>query len=65
MEKNLAVAVRAHGMGVEDAKLALRLVLENTHMLSDQRLLVLRMLDNLVVLPTRVIKEVVDADLER
>ena len=64
-EGDFAVMLKGHKMGVEDTIYALKHMLSHTHMLSDQKQLVFEMLNNLVVLPTRVYKEVVNGNLVR
>jgi hypothetical protein len=65
-EEKLQAMMRAHAMGVEDVKTAFKLIITERMGLSPEATKALvSVVDNIVILPTRVLREVVDADAIR
>lgn len=66
MNDKLMLAMKAHRIGVEDAKLAFQLAVSNSgNFTIAQQAALLVLLQNVIVLPSRLVKEVFDADIER
>lgn len=65
-EEKLAPLIRAHAIGVQDALLALQLVVSKSGKFSPEiQAEILTMGQNLVVLPTRVYRELIEGGLTR
>lgn len=66
MNDKLLLAMKAHRIGVEDAKTAFKQVIGYGYMASDEeRAALLRVIDAIIILPSRLVTEVFDADIER
>lgn len=57
--------MKAHRIGIEDAKTALKLVLKEVPLPPEQVASILERLDRTVILPTRVYKEIIAAEVVR
>jgi hypothetical protein len=66
MNDKLMLATKAHRIGVEDAKFAFKfIILTQMRGTNEEKAEILKAVENMFVLPSRLVKEVFDAEVER